>query len=132
VPVKVSVFLSEEIHKRLKLASVQHGTSIQDVMESAAQKLVEPEVAPPPSPKEIRMWQGKLKDVLENGDHLARLNCTASIEAMHRTVRERQAHNANVLSDNGQILTIESAGSVSQPTPVHRSEGRPRRQSSTG
>jgi hypothetical protein len=114
VSVKVSVLLRDDIHRKLKLASVQRGTSIQDFMESAARKLIDPDVAPSLSPREIRMWQDKLKNVLENGDHLARLNCTASIEAMDRIVREQQEHDTNVISDNGRVISAESISSAGQ------------------
>ena len=112
MPVKVSVFLAEDIHQRLKLASVQSGTSIQEFMETAAQKLVQPEVESRPSHKEIRMWQAKLKNILENGDHFARLNCTAAIESMNRVVQARQAQRSKTIASDNQAI---ENGPVSEP-----------------
>jgi hypothetical protein len=109
VPVKVSVLLPEELHRKIKMASVQRGTSIQDVMEAAAQRIIDPQEEHRRfSPKEIRVWQGKLKKVLEHGDRLAQLNCTASIDAMYRQVERRQ--NVPITSDDDQILQINRTG----------------------
>lgn len=93
MPVKVSVFLDEELHQKLKMASIQQGTSIQNVMETAAQKVVDPEQSHPRfTPKEIRVWQSKLKRVLEKGDRLGTLDCTASIDASYQQL-ERTGNN---------------------------------------
>lgn len=128
---KVSVTLSDDIHRRLKLASVQRGTSIQNVMEVAAQSVIDPRPAiHRPTPKEVRMWQSKLKTVLQHGDELAILNCTASIEAMYRLTDQRDNGATESQPDAVQILSISHASAGDQvangSTPATRSSRRAR------
>ena len=108
--VKVSVFLPEDVHRRLKLASVNRGTSIQKAMEDAAHAWIEPKSAPPTrmSSKEIRRWQAKLRGILESGDPLAMSNCTAGIAAMEAYLKERRNRDA---SEEGKPAVNLSGGS---------------------
>jgi hypothetical protein len=106
--VKVSVFLPETIHHQLKRTSVDRRITLQkviaDLAVAAANNNQGPApvetidslsmVAPPGCLQEkidlrtIKKWQNRLRRILESGHRLAILNCTASIEAMERLVKE--------------------------------------------
>lgn len=89
--VKVSVLLPESLHHQLKRASVERRTSIQQIMEEIAhgflgsgqQDHLSPETdQPPPTPREIRTLQSKLKAILESGDRVAIMSCISTITAL--------------------------------------------------
>jgi hypothetical protein len=103
--VKVSVILPGEVHRSLKHMSVERGTSIQEVMESAALTVIQPEAPTPPmTSKEIRSWLARFKTVLESRNDLAIQNCTAAIRATENWLAERRNHD---IRDSGSTASVE-------------------------
>jgi hypothetical protein len=120
--VKVSVFLPETVHHRLKLESVERRTSLQKVIADLAGRAATESASVSPTPADvidslslvtgvsasmehnigtrvIKRWQSRLKRILESRNRLAILNCTSSIEAMELVIKERAPAAA---ADNAQ------------------------------
>jgi len=110
--IKASVYLPDDVHRRLKHVSVERRTSIQSLMEEiteayldakdGAQGSTEPALRPK-SAKEMRDWFARLKYVFESGNDLAILNCTATIRAMELWVEEGK-------KAAGGVTPIDQAG----------------------
>ena len=106
--VKVSVFLPENLHRQLKILSVERGTSLQkvlaDLAETAAhsgsedqetvdalslmKRRLSSEGWASIGPRTIKTWQARLKQILESGNRLAILHSTTAIEAMEALIGE--------------------------------------------
>jgi hypothetical protein len=96
---KISVFLATDLHRRLKVIAAQRGTSLQEMMASAAELMASPpqgaETSPSVfqvrslSPEDKMQLELKFKSILESGDQIAILNCTATTEAMKLWIDDR-------------------------------------------
>lgn len=90
--IKVSVFLPEDIHQKLKIASVHDKVSIQKIFEDYASKTVEEDSQTTfhtqPEKRKIKDWQADLKEILESGHEMAILNCTAAIDVAKCLIEE--------------------------------------------
>lgn len=91
--VKVSVVLPDSIHQELKLASVKKKVSIQRMAQGAIEQMVTLDGGDAawaagkvavgiPDKKEIRVYQDKVKRILESGNADAVNGCTTCIDAM--------------------------------------------------
>jgi len=81
--IKLSVYVPVELHRKAKYASFEHGTTIQKVVEDAMQEKFDPQhrsITPAIlTPKEIKVLQAQLKQILERGDELAIANLVSAI-----------------------------------------------------
>jgi hypothetical protein len=111
--IKASVNLPDDLHRQLKVKSVELGVSLQQLLERGAQAFLasqseddgaEPSLKPI-STKDIRDWLARLKYILESGNDLAILNCTATIRAMELWIEERKKKDAAIVQLPGSRLS---------------------------
>jgi|HubBroStandDraft_1064217.scaffolds.fasta_scaffold91014_1 hypothetical protein len=131
---KISIFLPANTHRQLKVKAAQSGTSIQQMMLSAAEVMVAPPehgTENPPvfqmpslSMKEKKELETAFRNILEEGDNLAVLNCVATIEAMKLWVENRKKHDSGTLLTMPLVPAAAPAAAATKPAkPPRRKAG---------
>jgi hypothetical protein len=115
--IKVSVLLPGTVHYALKREALEERMSLQKLLAGKLATSEEKTAAPEPAFDSLRLtvgansndllqidnrtitnWQNRLKKILQHGNPLAVLNCTATIEAMEMISAEKPS--ANGFSDD--------------------------------
>jgi len=108
--VKLSLLLSEPVHHELKLIALHKKTSLQRIMQNAAEQITNPSTTSAVAAsgaalgstgvlqagkREIRVWQDKLKQVFESGDSQAIDVSVASLAAALALIEIRKDGSRN-------------------------------------
>ena len=90
--VKVSVYLSENVHRDLKIASFTRGQTLQNTMQAAAVAWLDPEKESVNAPglrgpakntkKEMKRWQQAVRQIFESENARAMDVCAGNLEAL--------------------------------------------------
>jgi hypothetical protein len=114
--VKLSVYVTADLHRQAKYLSFEKGTTIQHVVEDALQRSLDPKrtQAPVLKPKELRILISQFREIVQSGNELFIANCVASIRGTYALLKAERR------TPESTIVAIGPAKSEEPKKPEHR------------
>jgi hypothetical protein len=92
---KTSIFLRDDVHRKLKVVAAERDTSIQKLMENAAESILLPRPAPESPGSGLSLAEKsdlaiRFRKILDSDDPMVVLNCQATVDAMEVWIERRK------------------------------------------